>query len=49
MEGSYEFTMVPTWDSQAETATGELHLSWEDQYQKLQDSMETPNPVHIGA
>src|SRR5699024_1514271 len=47
LEGTYQFTIVPTWDPKAEKATVELHLFWEERYVALQaDSMYTPLVYH---
>jgi hypothetical protein len=37
LEGNYNFTIVPTWDTQAKRATGKLHLYWEEGYESMQN------------
>lgn len=38
LEGTYNFTIVPTWDPQAKKATGKLHLYWEERYEAMQSN-----------
>jgi len=37
LEGVYHITIVPTWDAKASTASGELHLYWEERYIAMQN------------
>ena len=47
LAGTYDFTIVPNWDPEAERASVELHLFWENRYVELQDdSMHTPLVNH---
>lgn len=47
LAGIYNFTIVPNWDPEADRASVELHLIWENRYVELQyDSMYTPLVKH---